>query len=198
MDRERKERFLELLEPVYPRLAQYALAMTRNREEAKDLVGEAVLVALERFDSLRSDDGFPGFLYRIVARTYHRSQRRARRFVEVDNSKLERLVDPHATPDVAAELAIVMEALERLPAKIKETMLLFDVADLSHEEIRKIQGGTLSGVKTRLRRGRAMLKTQLGIVDADRVTPQTTKSDDLDENVESRLILMGAVNNYAL
>ncbi len=41
--------------------------------------------------------------------------------------------------------------------------MLFDVLDLSHEEIRKIQGGTLSGVKSRIRRGRAELSKKLGV-----------------------------------
>ncbi|OYV58704.1 MAG: hypothetical protein B7X01_03535 [Acidiphilium sp. 21-62-4] len=68
-----------------------------------------------------------------------------------------------AQPDVAAEIALVREALDRLPPKMKETILLFDVADLSLEEIRKIQGGTLSGVKSRLKRGREELRFMLGI-----------------------------------
>ena len=196
MDNARKEKFLALLEPVYPRLSRYALAMTHNREDAKDLVGEAVLIALERFDSIRSDDGFPGFLYRIVARSYRHSHRRDRRSVAMEDIQLETLVDPRAMPDTAAEMAIVMAALDKLPAKMKETILLFDIGDLSLEEIRSIQGGTLSGVKSRLRRGREMLKQLLGI------NPEEDKNkaihDQREKNNNSNIILLEAIENYAL
>jgi RNA polymerase sigma factor (sigma-70 family) len=197
MDTERKEKFLALLEPVYPRLSRYALALTHNREDAKDLVGEAILVALERFDSIRSDDGFPGFLYRIVARTHKRWHRRERRSVGIEEVQLETIVDPRAMPDAAAEMAIVMAALDTLPAKMKETILLFDIGDLSLEEIRNIQGGTLSGVKTRLRRGREMLKSILGI-DSEEHTSSTTNQRQLGKNNETNIILMEAIEHYAL
>ena len=197
MDTERKEKFLALLEPVYPRLSRYALAMTHNREDAKDLVGEAILVALERFDSIRSDDGFPGFLYRIIARTHKRWHRRERRSVGIEEVQLETIVDPRAMPDAAAEMAIVMAALDTLPAKMKETILLFDIGDLSLEEIRNIQGGTLSGVKTRLRRGREMLKSILGI-DSEENATGTTNQHQLGKNNETNIILMEAIEHYAL
>jgi RNA polymerase sigma-70 factor, ECF subfamily len=197
MNDARKERFLALLEPVYPRLSRYALAMTHNREDAKDLVGEAVLIALERFDFIRSEDGFPGFLYRIVARTHKRWHRRDRRSVGMEDVALETIVDSRAMPDVAAEMAIVMAALDKLPAKMKETILLFDIGDLSLEEIRHIQGGTLSGVKTRLRRGRDMLKSILRIDPEENATNNTHKAQ-LGKNNEPNIILMEALENYAL
>ena len=54
--------------------------------------------------------------------------------------------------------------LNALPEKTKETIILFDVADLSLEEICEIQGGTISGVKSRLKRGRESVQKNLGIV----------------------------------
>ncbi|HET6401170.1 MAG TPA: RNA polymerase sigma factor [Candidatus Kapabacteria bacterium] len=197
MDAERKQRFLELLEPVYPRLSRYALAMTRNREEAKDLVSEAVLVALERFDTIRDEAGFPGFLYRIVARTYKHWHRRDRRFTAIDKIKLEAILDLRAMPDVAAEIALVRAALDRLPIKMKEAILLFDVADLSLEEIRKIQGGTLSGVKSRLRRGREILRATLGI-DAEPTPGRKTDGNKSNRTDQSHIIRMEAIETYAL
>ncbi len=166
MDIERKQRFLKLLEPVYPRLSRYALAMTRNREEAKDLVGEAVLVALERFESIRSEEGFAGFLFRIVSRTHKRWHYRERLRIPINAHAAESIEDAGAPSDRTAEVAIVMATLDRLPPKTKETLLLFDIADLSLEEVRRIQGGSLSGVKSRLTRGHDAVRAMLGIVPA--------------------------------
>lgn len=171
--------------------------MTHDREQARDLVSEAILIALERYDFNRDDSGFPGFLYRIVARTYKRWHRRDQRFTAVEASTLESILDLNTMPDVAAEIAIVMSALDRLPAKMKEAILLFDIADLSLEEIRAIQGGTLSGVKSRLRRGREMLKKMLG-VDPEEGIGSKPSQDQLSKNSENNIILMEAIENYAL
>jgi RNA polymerase sigma-70 factor (ECF subfamily) len=160
---ERKERFLALLEPVYPRLSRYALAITRDREEARDLVGESVLRALERFDTLRDESSFAGFLFRIASHTHKRAHYRERMKQAFDPRMTQGLTDQGTSPERSAEAAIVMAALDSLPEKIKETILLFDIADLSLEEVRKIQGGTLSGVKSRLKRGHEALKQNLGV-----------------------------------
>jgi RNA polymerase sigma factor (sigma-70 family) len=197
MDNERKEKFLLLLEPVYPRLLRYALAMTHDRDNAKDLVSEAILVALEKFDFNRDESGFPGFLYRIVARTYKRWHRRERRYSVIDEATLGTILDTKAMPDIAAEIAIVMLALDKLPVKMKETILLFDIADLSLDEIRNIQGGTLSGVKSRLRRGRDTLRKILGVAPED-INNEKTSTERIGKCEETQLILMEAIENYAL
>ncbi|HEY3876028.1 MAG TPA: RNA polymerase sigma factor [Candidatus Kapabacteria bacterium] len=162
MDNDRKQRFLALLEPVYPRLSRYALAMTRDRDDAKDLVSESILAALERFDSLRSEAGFAGFLFRIALRTHRHARYRERMKVPFDERALAQLEDGNASPERAGEMAIVLAALDSLPKRMKETVLLYDVADLSLEAIRAVQGGTLSGVKSRLRRGHETLRILLG------------------------------------
>lgn len=190
VEEERKEQFLALLEPVYPRLTRYALAMTRDREEARDLVSEAVLVALEHFDSIRDDAGFPGFLYRVVSRTYKRWHYRERLKLPFDRLAAERMPDASPAPDRAAEIAVVLAALDRIPLRTRETVLLFDVADLSLEAIREIQGGSLSGVKSRLRRGHELLKKSLGTAKAE--ARHNFKSEAPNE------ILMEATELYAL
>ncbi len=157
------EDFLQLLEPIYPRLARYSFAVTRDKEAAADLTSDTVLAALEQFESMKSLDNFAGYLFTIASRLHKRRRFRERFKVAYTASYAEARIDSSPSPDQAAEIAIVMMALETLPPKIRETVVLFDVADLSLEEIRVIQGGSLSGVKSRLTRGREMLKQTLGI-----------------------------------
>lgn len=56
------------------------------------------------------------------------------------------------------DVEILYKALDKLPEKMKTTVIMYEISGLSLEEIREIQGGTLSGVKSRLVRGRTMLK----------------------------------------
>ncbi len=163
------EEFLQLLEPVYPRLSRYSLAITRNVEEAKDLTSETVLTMLEQFESLRTTENFGGYLFKIASRLHKRKRYRERFRISYDRQTAEMQEDLTPSPEQAAEIALVMRALEKLPPKMKDTLVLFEVVDLSLEEIRDIQGGSLSGVKSRLKRGREMVQQNLGIKNTMRI-----------------------------
>jgi len=66
--------------------------------------------------------------------------------------------------DLAGEaVLVVFENLERrkLPDKQREAIVLFELSGFSIEEIRELQGGTISGVKMRLKRGRNQLRLWL-------------------------------------
>lgn len=154
--------FLALLKPVHDRLARYALVVTKNREDAEDLINDTLLAAFEQFDKLKEPDKFLHLLLRIASRLWMRRRQRLQRFTGLSEDHTALSIST-GTAEANAELRLVMDALDTLPPKLKETVVLFDVLDLSHEEIRKIQGGTLSGVKSRIRRGREKLSQRLGI-----------------------------------
>ncbi len=186
------QEFLALLEPVYPRLSRYARAVTKNREETEDLVSDTVLAALEKFNARQSHENFAGLLFKIASRMHKRRRYRDRFRVSYNQAVAEEIEDRNPSPDKAAEISIIMEALNTLPVKIIETVVLFDVADLSLEEIRQVQGGTISGVKSRLKRGREMLQKQLGIKNEFSVIQKETRS------VPLRKSLAKAGGEYAL
>lgn len=161
----RKQRFLDLLLPHRHRLAQYARAVSANREEADDLVGDTVLAALEGFDRLRDGDSFRGFLFTIASRLARRRNWRRKIFGPWDRERAEEIADHGARPDMAAEVEMLRAALRRLPDLQREAVVLFEITGLSLDDIRAIQGGTLSAVKSRVSRGRRRLAEILGAVD---------------------------------
>ena len=154
---ERQQRFLQLLDPMRPRLSRFAWAMTRDRDEAEDLAAETIAAAWEGFGQLRDESAFPGWLLRIAVRIHRRARRRRKFWGLFSQEHAEQLRDTSTAPDVAAEIRILYEALSRLPERQREAVVLFEVSDLPLEEIQQIQGGTLSGVKSRVVRGRERL-----------------------------------------
>lgn len=160
--RQRKERFLELLEPVHDNLARFARSMTGGEEDARDLVGETVLRALENFDELRDEQAFLAWLFTIAARLQRRRARRAQLFGPYEEREIVRRPAPGSSPETAHDISALYSALDRLGAKERETIVLFEIAGLSLEEVREVQGGSLSGVKSRLVRGRRKLARLLG------------------------------------
>ena len=196
---ERKRLFLELLDPVHDSLARFARAMTHDRDEARDLVGETILIALEQFDSLKDHRAFLGFLFTIAHRTCHRRTRRRRFFGAYDERDAARLHSTTTAPDIAPDIAALHAALEKLPAEQREAVALFELSGLSLEEIREIQGGTLSGVKARVARGRRKLAKLLGVEESaparSRRTESTSNETSTDQPDSTHTLLYSMVQH---
>lgn len=158
----RRERFMALLMPVYKRLEDFALAMTRNRDEARDLVAETLLRAYEHFGKLRDEKAFLGYLFSIAAREHRSRRRRESRFDTIGEDAAETLRSAGAPPDAAADVDLLYQALERLPYGQREAVVLFEISGFSIREIQQIQGGSVAAVKVRLFRARRRLAVLLG------------------------------------
>lgn len=176
-DFEKQELFLELLDPVRGKLSKFARAMTRTREEARDLAGDTILAAYEGFEKLKNRDAFGAWLISISVRLKKRGNWRKRHFAEFDDSLAETEPDTSPLPDEICDVGNLYKAMELLPEKQRQAVALFDISGFSLEEIKDIQGGTLSGVKSRLKRGRENLA---GILKAD--NPYSDNSIDTMEN----------------
>ncbi|MDT3739174.1 MAG: RNA polymerase sigma factor [Candidatus Kapabacteria bacterium] len=174
---EKKTEFLKLYNEVHPNLLRFARAMTKSRDEGRDLASETILIAYERFDKVKSRQAFLSYLFSIATRIHKRRRWRLRFFGEYDEIKAGQLVAQISSPDVGPDVEILYQALDKLPVKMKETVILFEISGLNLEEICEIQGGSLSGVKSRLVRGRAMLKEIL-TSDRESDTSSATESQN--------------------
>ena len=111
--RERKERFLHLLEPVHDNLARFARSLVRDAEEARDLVGETVLRALESFDALHDERAFLSWLFTIAVRLHRRRMKRGKLWGAYDESDVARRTSPQASHETSHDIAILYDAIAR-------------------------------------------------------------------------------------
>ena len=160
---DKQEIFLELYEECRESLVRFARSMTRSPEEAKDLVQETTLAAYERFESLKNHKAFLSFLFTIASRIYKRQLWRRRLFFNFSSDENEEeilgnLVAPCENPEDRYDIEMLNKALKCLPDKQREAVILFEVIGLKMEEIADIQGGSVSGVKSRVQRGRKELE----------------------------------------
>jgi len=159
---EKHTRFMALLEPCTAKLSRYCHAMTKDVENGRDLLSDAVLLAYENFEKLRAPEAFTSYLFTTARRLFYRRERR-KKFWGVFGSEAEALADDRGpTPEVKLDLEALDRALEALPEPQREAVILFEISGLSLAEIREIQGGSLSGVKSRIVRGREKLAELLG------------------------------------
>ncbi len=152
-----QEVFLGLLENVNDDLGRFAEAMTGDYDEAKDIVGETILRAYESFGKIRDHGAFKSYLFSIASRLFKRKKRRLKIFGEYNEDAAAEIPATGASPETETDIKFLYSILGRLPAKQKEAVILFEISGFQLEEIRQIQGGTLSGVKSRLRRARENL-----------------------------------------
>ncbi len=162
--------FWQLVEEHRASLWRFSLGLTRSREEARDLMSETVLAAHRSFTKLRDVAGFRKSLFTIALRIHKRQRWRGRIFSEMTTADDRRTEDSNES---GHDLELLLEAVNSLPAKQREAILLFEISGLSLEEVRVLQGGSLSGVKTRLARGREALRVNLA---DDETAPAVSKA----------------------
>jgi RNA polymerase sigma-70 factor (ECF subfamily) len=172
----RQARFLALYEPVRPNIERFVRAMARrwndDPETSKDLLSETIAAAYQRIDELRNPQAFLSFVFTIATRL-HRKQRaseaRITAFSHVERkdgadaeARYEEAfkVDAHQSQD-EYDVTLLYAALDKLPAKQRESVIMFEILGFSMKEIQAVQGGTLVAVKVRVARGRAALTRML-------------------------------------
>ena len=187
MTRAKQEAFLRLLGPVHDRLWRFALAMTHDCDDAEDLMSETILATYERFHTIRDPQAFTSFLFTVATRIHRHKKRRAQFFGNIASEEANEIPGTDSSPEDSMEARLVREAIASLPVKQSEAVTLFEISGFSLEEIRAIQGGTLSGVKSRLRRGRRELAKRLGVPEDSGERDEQENSRTAEVSSSSRL-----------
>lgn len=150
--------------------AAYNLArwLTRNDQDAEDLVQAAFVRAFRFFATFRGEDARSWLL--TIVRNTHFTQlrdnwqsRNAMPFDEelhADSADSEQL-SPEAVLLQRDTQAAVNHALGRLPTVFREVVVLKDMNDFSYKEIAQIVGVPIGTVMSRLARARKLLLAYL-------------------------------------
>jgi RNA polymerase sigma-70 factor (ECF subfamily) len=154
------ERLLRLLQPLHERARTTARRLCRSNADGDDLFHEAVLRALDHLDELRDEDRFRPWFFAVLLGVHRERHRRSfwRRLLPLD--ALTARTEPQTPGDAErVEGAERMtRALATLAAEQREAIVLYELEGFTLEEIAALQGGSLSGVKSRLVRARAKLR----------------------------------------
>ena len=156
----------EIVERHSGRVYRLAYRLTGNRHDAEDLTQE-VFVRVFRSLSTYTPGTFEGWLHRITTNLFLDQARRKQRirFDALSDERAERLRSTLPTPDMAyADQTFdddIERALATLPPDFRAAVVLCDVEGLSYEEISGILGAKLGTVRSRIHRGRAMLRAAL-------------------------------------
>lgn len=163
-----RDRFEKMTEQVFPSLFGTALRLTRDRDDANDLVQEAIIRAYEAFERFDGRN-FKAWMLRILTNLYINRYRQRSREGTQGSLDDENAIEPSAAEGTVPDRVLFDEmvgaeveaALAKVPPDFRLAVLLSDIEGLSYEEIARITDVPLGTVRSRLARGRAALRREL-------------------------------------
>ena len=148
----------------------YAMAITRNRNDAEDLVQQTCVRAFRRMGSLRAGSNVKSWLFTLlkdIHRNQLRNHRTAPRVLAMDAARstaaalIETSRDSLASCVSKTERERLIEAVHQLPSEFREIVVLRESEGMSYQEIAAILDCPVGTVMSRLARARSRLRTLL-------------------------------------
>jgi len=170
---ERHKEFEREALPHMDLLYNYALRMTNNAQDADDLVQETYLKAYRFWDSYEQGTNIKAWLFRILKNSYinrYRKETKEPDTVDYDEVKdFYNTVRDESTESNDLQQTLfgnlldddVTKAIASLPDDFRTVVILSDIEGLSYEEIAEFVDCPLGTVRSRLHRGRKLLRQQL-------------------------------------
>lgn len=170
-----RQRFTEQALPYLDQMYGAAMKMTRNPQDAQDLVQETFAKAFGAFASYEDGTNLKAWLYRIMTNTYINTYRKNQRtpfLGAIDDLEDWQLGEAKSTTAMSSRSAEA-EAIDRTPAEVVTAALnglaedfrlvvyMADVEGFSYQEIADIIDRPIGTVMSRLHRGRAKLRQEL-------------------------------------
>lgn len=147
---------MEAYESVYEDLYRLAYYYLGNPQDAEDAVGETVLKAYEKFDSLRSKEAFRAWIFAILVNQCRNQLRRKKRRVVVELKE-----EPAYEPELGDRMA-TKDILSSLNEEERKIVALAVFGGYKGEEIARLLHCKHSTVRSRYRRALKKLEKCLG------------------------------------
>lgn len=174
----RRAEFDRLVQRYHKQAYNIAYRMTGNHADAEDLTQEAFVRAFRFFGNYRRDWPFDNWLYKIMSNLFVDDLRRKPKariqsldqpldlggrsddvYLEIPDagSNPERMVMSHELDES------IQRALNTLPPDFRMTVILADIDGMSYEEISTAMRCSLGTVRSRLHRGRKLLRSKIAL-----------------------------------
>ncbi len=161
--------------PFVDPLFNTAFRLTRNAQDAEDLVQETYLKAYRHYDKFQEGTNLKAWLFKIMKNSFINNYRKKQRvppqsdFADLEGSLESRVIEDAVSrikdPEEEFLESIVDEqvqtALDSLPADYRMAVVLADLENFSYKEIAEILDVPVGTVMSRLYRGRKQLEAAM-------------------------------------
>ncbi len=173
MEKEKQKEFERETIPYMDLLYNYALRMTNDEDEAKDLLQETYLKAFRFWNQFQNGTNSKAWLFQIMKNSYinrYRKEKKNGEKISYDNIeefyetiKEKNIDESNVFNNFFSNILDdeVIEAIEKLPDEYKTSIILCDIEELSYEEISEFLQVPVGTVRSRIHRGRKILQNEL-------------------------------------
>ncbi len=157
-----REEFKKRALPLFDQIYRLAFGLTKDEDEAMDLVQDTYLKAWSAFEQFAPGTNIKAWLAKIAYNTFVNEYKRRSR-VELQNGN--QFVDHHRNPqEEIIENALdedVERALKSLPEEYIAVIVMVDVVEMSYDEVAQVLDCPVGTIRSRVSRGRTLLKNKL-------------------------------------
>lgn len=166
-----KEAFAAFVQHHQQLVMNTALGIVQNKEDAEEIAQDVFVEVFEQHQHFKGESSVTTWLYRITTNKcidHIRKKKTKKRFAFITNLFHQNSNEPlhdaghFVHPGVLAEnkekAALLFKAIEQLPEKQKTAYVLYEIENLSYQEIAEILNSSISSVESLLFRSRQRLR----------------------------------------
>ncbi|MFH1052731.1 MAG: RNA polymerase sigma factor [bacterium] len=154
---EKKDEYFEQLLSIKFELEKFALFLTRNRDSAKELVSEVIVLGYDAFEKLKRTSSFKSFLFTICYRTFYKNKRRNSNFDSFDENELLSHYQGFNADDLH-DISLLYFSIDKLSKKERDVLIFAELMGLKYKEISDILKISESNIKVIVFRAKKKLK----------------------------------------
>ena len=140
---------------MLPELRAFARFLARDRNQADDIVQDAVVRALASLQQFQPGTNLKAWLFTIQRNVFYEQMRRRKR--EAIAALEERAPEDQGGPVTPHDISDLQKMIWELPPLLREALILVGAQEMTHEEAAAICGVPVGTMKARLSRARAAL-----------------------------------------
>ncbi len=151
----------QLWQQFHQELRQFVLHKTRDASFTDDVLQDVFVKIVAQQHRLEEVGHWRGYLYRMVQNTlydHHRQQKRLELVQSFPTTWTDE--ESESLQSTIAEMC-VRPLIMSLPEKYREALILSELEQIPQKELAQRLNLSYSGVKSRVQRGRVMLKEQI-------------------------------------
>jgi RNA polymerase sigma-70 factor (ECF subfamily) len=165
--------FLDNIQPYLTSLHSTGLRMTRNEQDAQDLVQETLMKAFKSMHQFQKDTNFKAWIFRILVNTYITGYRKKSKqpqrvsYEDLEDFYLYKSVEKEQALNPKTKMSVgifdddIKTAMDSLPVQFRLVVTLCDIEGFTYKEIAEIMHAPLGTIMSRLYRGRKLLQRSL-------------------------------------
>jgi RNA polymerase sigma-70 factor (ECF subfamily) len=143
---------------LYRELKRFIWRRVRNQADAEDIVQDVFIKAQLKGNQLKEDDKFSAWMYQITRNTiidYYRKKKKVVEELMVQNEA----EDYNQFNDCVIQC--LQQLMHQLPSPYREALVMTEIEQRSQKEIAEKLNISYSGLKSRVQRGRQMLREKM-------------------------------------